>query len=132
MTPAGQLSPGLAWVLCLSLASAGVGIVATHYGKLITSLYTFGLSLGTVYSVPPLRCAPQGDVWRRDRQSTGGARAVMAPAAPRPRPVRRLKRFAVPAFLIIACVRGFLLNFGVYNATKAAIGAPASWSPAIR
>ncbi len=45
---------------------------------------------------------------------------------------RRLKRFAVPAFMIIACVRGFLLNFGVYYATKAALGAPFSWSPAIR
>jgi homogentisate solanesyltransferase len=53
---AGELSPVLAWVLCLTLASGGVAIVAANFGKLITSLYTFGLSLGTVYSVPPLRC----------------------------------------------------------------------------
>lgn len=45
----------MAWVLCLTLASTGVGIVATNFGTLITSLYTFGLFLGTVYSIPPLR-----------------------------------------------------------------------------
>ena len=37
-------------------------------------------------------------------------------------PPLRLKQFAVPAFLIIATVRGFLLNFGVYHATRAALG----------
>lgn len=47
-------------------------------------------------------------------------------------PPFRLKRWAVPAFLIIATVRGFLLNFGVYYATRAAIGLPQfTWSPAI-
>lgn len=47
-------------------------------------------------------------------------------------PPFRLKRFAVPAFLIIATVRGFLLNFGVYYATRAAIGLNTfAWSPAI-
>ena len=47
-------------------------------------------------------------------------------------PPFRLKRFAVPAFLIIATVRGFLLNFGVYYATRAAIGLKTfAWSPAI-
>ena len=43
----------------------------------------------------------------------------------------RLKRFAVSAFLIIATVRGFLLNFGVYSATRAALGLSFKWSPAI-
>jgi hypothetical protein len=46
-------------------------------------------------------------------------------------PPLRLKRFAVPAFLIIATVRGFLLNFGVYHATRAALCLPFEWSPAI-
>ncbi len=46
-------------------------------------------------------------------------------------PPLRLKRFAVPAFLIIATVRGFLLNFGVYSATRAALGLEFQWSPAI-
>lgn len=47
-------------------------------------------------------------------------------------PPFRLKRWAVPAFMIIATVRGFLLNFGVYYATRAAIGLPEfTWSPAI-
>jgi homogentisate solanesyltransferase len=33
--------------------------------------------------------------------------------------------------MIIATVRGFLLNFGVYYATRAALGMPFAWSPAI-
>mgnify|MGYP001806718844 CR=1 FL=1 len=47
-------------------------------------------------------------------------------------PPLRLKQYAVPAFMIIATVRGFLLNFGVYSATRAALGLPFEWSPAVR
>ena len=47
-------------------------------------------------------------------------------------PPLRLKRFAVPAFLIIATVRGFLLNFGVYYAARSALKLSFQWSPAIR
>lgn len=97
VTTAGELSPAMAWVLCIALAAAGLGITAANFGRPITMLYAFGLFLGTVYSVPPLR----------------------------------LKRFAVAAFMIIATVRGFLLNFGVYSATRAALGLPFQWSPAI-
>ncbi|KAJ4809290.1 Digeranylgeranylglyceryl phosphate synthase [Rhynchospora pubera] len=43
-------------------------------------------------------------------------------------PPFRLKRYPVAAFLIIATVRGFLLNFGVYYATRAALGLPFQWS----
>ncbi|KAB5552891.1 hypothetical protein DKX38_010202 [Salix brachista] len=43
-------------------------------------------------------------------------------------PPLRFKRFPVVAFLIIATVRGFLLNFGVYHATRAALGLPFEWS----
>lgn len=43
-------------------------------------------------------------------------------------PPFRMKRFPVAAFLIIATVRGFLLNFGVYYATRAALGHPFEWS----
>ncbi|KAK9664645.1 hypothetical protein RND81_14G058100 [Saponaria officinalis] len=43
-------------------------------------------------------------------------------------PPFRMKRFPVIAFLIIATVRGFLLNFGVYYATRAALGLPFEWS----
>lgn len=46
-------------------------------------------------------------------------------------PPFRLKRFAIPAFLIIATVRGVLLNFGVYHATRAALGLTFHWSPAV-
>ncbi|GLT62069.1 hypothetical protein SLA2020_347340 [Shorea laevis] len=43
-------------------------------------------------------------------------------------PPFRMKRFPVAAFLIIATVRGFLLNFGVYYATRSALGLPFEWS----
>ncbi|KAE8725783.1 Homogentisate solanesyltransferase [Hibiscus syriacus] len=43
-------------------------------------------------------------------------------------PPFRMKRFPVAAFLIIATVRGFLLNFGVYHATRAALGLSFQWS----
>jgi len=94
---AGELSPGVAWLLCGLLAAAGGATTASLFGPLISSLYACGLFLGTVYSVPPLR----------------------------------LKRFAVPAFLIIATVRGALLNFGVYYATRSALALPFEWSPAV-
>lgn len=94
---AGELSPAVAWVLVAGLAVGGIALCAANFGTMITRLYSFGLFLGTIYSVPPLR----------------------------------LKRFAVPAFLIISTVRGFLLNFGVYSATRAALGLDFKWSPAI-
>lgn len=93
----GELSVFAAWAFCAVTALGGAAIVSTNFGALITQLYCFGLFLGTIYSVPPLR----------------------------------LKQYALPAFLIIATVRGFLLNFGVYHATRAAIGLPFVWSPAI-
>lgn len=46
-------------------------------------------------------------------------------------PPFRLKRFPVLAALTISCVRGFLMNFGVYHATTAALGVPFAWSPPI-
>ena len=96
--PTGELSPAVAWALCLTLAATGVAVVASNFGTLITSLYSSGLFLGTVYSIPPFR----------------------------------LKQYAIPAFMIIATVRGFLLNFGVYYAARAALQLPFEWSPAIR
>ena len=94
---AGEMSPGVAWFLCVALAATGLGITTLNFGSLISKLYAFGLFLGTVYSVPPLR----------------------------------LKRSAIAAFLIIATVRGFLLNFGVYHAVRAALGLQFQWSPPI-
>lgn len=93
----GELSPTLAWGLCIALAAAGLGITTFNFGSLISKLYAFGLFLGTVYSVPPLR----------------------------------LKKNPIAAFMIIATVRGFLLNFGVYHATRAALGLSFQWSPPI-
>ncbi|MCL7050650.1 hypothetical protein MKW94_024521 [Papaver nudicaule] len=91
---AGDLSVQSAWFLVLFFAVAGLSIVLLNFGPFISSLYSLGLFLGTIYSVPPLR----------------------------------LKRFPVAAFLIIATVRGFLLNFGVYYATRAALGLAFEWS----
>ncbi|XP_011628799.1 homogentisate solanesyltransferase, chloroplastic isoform X1 [Amborella trichopoda] len=91
---AGDLSVKSAWLLVIFFASAGLLIVGMNFGPFITALYTFGLFLGTIYSVPPFR----------------------------------MKRFPVAAFLIIATVRGFLLNFGVYYATRASLGLPFEWS----
>ena len=92
---AGELSARAAWVLCVLLAALGLAITAANFGGMVTALYTLGIVLGTIYSVPPFR----------------------------------LKRFAVPAFLIIATVRGFLLNFGVYHSVRAALRLPFQWSP---
>ncbi|XP_004509919.1 homogentisate solanesyltransferase, chloroplastic [Cicer arietinum] len=91
---AGDLSVQSAWLLVIFFAAAGLLIVGLNFGPFIFSLYSFGLFLGTIYSVPPLR----------------------------------MKRFPVAAFLIIATVRGFLLNFGVYYATRAALGLAFEWS----
>lgn len=94
---AGRLSPGAAWALVVALGAAGLAITATQFGRTTTALYGFGLTLGTIYSVPPLR----------------------------------LKRWAVPAFAIIATVRGFLLNYGVAAAVRAALGLPFVWAPSL-
>lgn len=37
------------------MRAGGIAITATNFGPLITGLYCFGLFLGTIYSVPPLR-----------------------------------------------------------------------------
>lgn len=89
-----ELSVKQAWILCIIMAIAGTGLAYSLFGPLIGSLYFFGLFLGVIYSVPPLR----------------------------------LKKSAVAAALIIATVRGFLLNFGVYYATRAMLKVPFSWS----
>ncbi|KAL0743876.1 hypothetical protein Bca4012_085389 [Brassica carinata] len=91
---AGDLSVQSAWLLVIFFAVAGLTVVGFNFGPFITCLYSLGLFLGTIYSVPPFR----------------------------------MKRFPVAAFLIIATVRGFLLNFGVYHATRAALGLSFQWS----
>ncbi|GER52446.1 homogentisate prenyltransferase [Striga asiatica] len=91
---AGDLSEKSAWFLVLILAASGLLIVGLNFGPFITSLYSLGLFLGTIYSVPPFR----------------------------------MKKYPIIAFLIIATVRGFLLNYGVYYATRAALGLPFEWS----
>lgn len=46
-------------------------------------------------------------------------------------PPLQLKRFPLLAGLTIACCRGFLLNFGVYHATREALGQAFCWSPPV-
>jgi len=46
-------------------------------------------------------------------------------------PPVQLKRFPLAAGLTIAICRGFLLNFGVYYATREALGLAFSWSPPV-
>jgi len=90
-----EISTRQAWVLIVVMAILGSFLSLKLFGGLIGGLYCFGLFLGTIYSVPPLR----------------------------------LKGSAVAAALIIATVRGILLNFGVYYASRNALGVPFSWSP---
>jgi len=46
-------------------------------------------------------------------------------------PPFQLKRFPLAAGLTIATCRGFLLNFGVYYATREALGLAFTWSPPV-
>jgi len=46
-------------------------------------------------------------------------------------PPFQLKRFPLAAGITIATCRGFLLNFGVYYATREALGLGFRWSPAV-
>ena len=46
-------------------------------------------------------------------------------------PPIQLKRFPLAAGVTIATCRGFLLNFGVYYATREALALPFSWSPPV-
>jgi homogentisate solanesyltransferase len=46
-------------------------------------------------------------------------------------PPFRFKRFPALAAVTISCVRGFLMNFGVYHATGSALGLPFAWTPPI-
>jgi len=89
-----ELTVTQAWVLVVAMALGGTLLAWNLFGPLIGGLYVFGLFLGTIYSVPPLR----------------------------------LKKSAIAAALIIATVRGILLNFGVYYATRAMLGVPFAWS----
>jgi homogentisate solanesyltransferase len=93
----GEMSPRFAWIVVLLSAVLGPLLVYRHFPLLLFQLYTFGLFLGCIYSVPPIRT----------------------------------KRNPILAGLTIACVRGFLLNFGIYYAVKDALGVTFSWSPKV-
>jgi homogentisate solanesyltransferase len=93
----GEMSKRFAWVAVVSSAIAGPLLVKRFFPLLLFKLYSFGLFLGLIYSVPPIRT----------------------------------KKNPILAGLTIACVRGFLLNFGVYYAVKDSVGATFSWSPKV-
>lgn len=92
-----EMSPKLAWGVVVSSAVFGLTIVRLCFSRFIFGLYSFGMTFGALYSVPPFR----------------------------------FKRYPVLAAITISCVRGFLMNFGVYHATKSALGVPFAWSPPI-
>lgn len=52
---AGDLSVQSAWFLVLLFAVTGLLVVGVNFGPFISSLYSLGLFLGTIYSVPPFR-----------------------------------------------------------------------------
>jgi hypothetical protein len=149
-----------------------VAITATNFGRLITSLYCFGLFLGTIYSVPPFRLKRSAiaafmiiatgelrQCWFGFRlavccgSTASAAHSVTALRVMAERPTRRTPctscvalltespfvlvaciPFADPCFLpvpLMLAVRGFLLNFGVYHAARAALGLPFVWNPSI-
>lgn len=93
----GEMSKRFAWISVVTSAVVGPLLVRKFFPLLLFQLYSFGLLLGLVYSVPPVRT----------------------------------KKNPILAGLTIACVRGFLLNFGVYYAVKDAMGETFSWSPKV-
>lgn len=93
----GEMSKRFAWVAVVTSAVVGPLLVKQFFPLLLFQLYSFGLFLGLIYSVPPIRT----------------------------------KKNPILAGLTIACVRGFLLNFGVYYAVKDSVGAAFSWSPKV-
>ena len=93
----GEMSKRFAWAAVVLSGVVGPILVNSFFPPLLFQLYSFGLFLGLVYSVPPIRT----------------------------------KQNPILAGLTIACVRGFLLNFGVYYAVKNAIGSTFSWSPKV-
>jgi len=123
-----------------------VGIVAANFGTLITALYSLGLLLGTLYSVPPFRlkrfALPAFLIIATVRHGgalqcmTGeGTQRILVTGAPCACALVRCELFfELPPALGVNCilavfvqVRGLLLNFGVYYATRAALALPFAW-----
>lgn len=94
---AGEMNARTAWAVVVASGVVGLAIVRLFFSRLIFGLYSFGMSFGTLYSVPPFR----------------------------------FKRYPALAAITISCVRGFLMNFGVYHATGSALGLPFAWTPPI-
>jgi homogentisate solanesyltransferase len=92
----GEMNPTTAWVIITLSAILGPILVYNYFPNILFQLYTFGLFLGLIYSVPPIRT----------------------------------KQNPILAGLTIACVRGLLLNFGVYYAVKDTLARNSfTWSP---
>jgi len=94
---AGEMSPTFAWSVVAGSLALGLGLVRSFFSPLIFRLYSFGMVVGALYSVPSFH----------------------------------LKRFPLAAGITIATCRGFLLNFGVYHATREALGQAFLWNPAV-
>lgn len=109
----------------LLLAVAGVVIVGLNFGPFITSLYCLGLFLGTIYSVPPFRMKQYPIMAFLIIATVSDSLAVWCFHA---------LRFLILSFdqpnkivFMYLQVRGFLLNYGVYYSTRAALGLNFEW-----
>jgi homogentisate solanesyltransferase len=92
----GEMNTATAWVIVTLSAIIGPILVYNNFPAILFQLYTFGLFLGLIYSVPPIRT----------------------------------KQNPILAGLTIACVRGLLLNFGIYYAVKDTfVRNSFTWSP---
>jgi homogentisate solanesyltransferase len=80
----GEMTTVTAWAIVIGSGIMGPILVYHYFPSILFQLYTFGLFLGFIYSVPPIRT----------------------------------KQNPILAGLTIACVRGLLLNFGIYYAVK--------------
>eukprot|EP00210_Caulerpa_lentillifera_P005877 g5620.t1 len=90
----------------ISMMSAWVMVVALAITGITLSSYYFDILTGSLYII------------------------VLTLSAMYSVPPFRLKRFAIPAILVIAAIRGFLLNFCIYYATIAELKLQFNWNPA--
>lgn len=93
-------------------------ITLTLFSPIIFYLYTFGLLLGTLYSVPPIQFkknAIAAGISSSNRFFYG---------------VNLALTFSMDEGITIATVRGSLLNFGAFYATREALQLPFEWTPA--
>lgn len=94
----------------------------THEGSLYDVSDSRSLNRSTLYSVPPFQ-------FKRIPVMAGESSPNCETEFRTWVLTHRMVRTC--AGITIACVRGFLLNFGVYYAVKEALGVPFQWNPSV-